>query len=166
MPKAAVTMRLIGAAPLRKALQELGSPSRVRQALRPAIRAGASLVVKDARARLKPHSKTGTLAKSLGVTVVTRKAGRGAGSMYAVIGPRRGQKYWTAIGNDRRGRVRWRKPNLYAHLVEHGTPRARPKPFLNPALRANRRAAEKLIAERFRAEVKRVAAKYRAKGKL
>lgn len=98
-----------------------------------ALRGGASVISKAAKANIKSDGtvRTGLLHKSITVKV---KRYTSAGVVYAAVGPSR-----TVVGTTEKGRRI--APANYAHLVEFGTIRSRAQPFLRPALDRNRQAA-------------------------
>lgn len=117
--------QLDGFTELRTALRKL--PAEVEDiVLTQAVEAGGKIVHRDARAKVARES--GALANSLRL-VVTKS--------------RRGSKEAKArIGIDKKYRLRGRRPVRYAHLVEFGHVSSKghvaPKPFLRPAVEANR----------------------------
>lgn len=161
--KTSASANLVGYKQFKKASKALKSPSRVRTALRPAIQKGLSLIVKDAKTRLAGNKDSGALAKSLGATVKTNKK---TGDLEAIIGPRRGKKHWVQVGTDKDGKPIYHKPTRYAHLVHNGTPKTKPNPFLEQALKAREDAAREAIAKAFKQHIKKTVARYKAKGKL
>lgn len=105
--------------------------------LRKAVRAGAALVRKDAKAGA-PHL-TGALASSISVKIGTA---RKSGAIYGVIGPRSDyvKKIKARSGLNKKGKrigsarlAATIKPSKYAHFLEYGTIHARAHPFLRPA---------------------------------
>lgn len=113
---------------LEKLLDEF--PLRIqKRILKAATRSAAMVVVKQARQNLDSMGAvdSGLLKKSLTAKVKLY----GSGIVNAAIGPHK--KNTGAYVRDR-GQLRWREPKKYAHLVELGTFRTRPKPFLRNAL--------------------------------
>jgi HK97 gp10 family phage protein len=97
-----------------------------RRILRPAIRQGATLILKAAR-RLAPV-ETGTLKKSMGSKIVSKgKQPR----VVAIIGPRTGMGQEVTLSD---GTSDYRDPARYGHLAEETSP------FLRPAVDETREA--------------------------
>lgn len=95
--------------------------------LRKALTAGQKPLIAAARSRAP--KRTGLLRKSLGSKV---KIYRTSNSFVAVTGPR------TSIQGEHKGKKV--VPARYAHLVELGTKRASPHPFLVPAAQSSQAA--------------------------
>lgn len=130
---------LKGSKQLQRKLDEL-KLSAQRRVMRPAIRAGCSVVNKAAK-QAAP-SESGALKRAMGVKVVTRKR---VGDVIGMVGVRVGEKYWREHGGE------IRKPEKYAHLVEygHGGPAPAPAhPFLRAAFDANKGTALRVIADK------------------
>lgn len=116
----------------RRLLENLGRLKQeiAAQILSEAVKKGAELVCEDARQRVP--RQTGTLARSLMVDEPkVIKDG-----VEVAIGPS--------------------KEGWYAHFVEMGTKHSQAQPFLRPALRAQKDAAERVIADMVRAGIERV----------
>jgi HK97 gp10 family phage protein len=94
---------------------------------------------------------TGALKRSLGAW----REGKGAES-FVVVGVRPDSE---TAALDRRGRLKYREPGLYAPFLEFGTARARAQPFLRPAVDAEAQAAPQVVAEVVDAGMARVAGK-------
>jgi HK97 gp10 family phage protein len=164
---------LAGANELIQALQE--ASKKINPALRRVARAATTPVLQSAR-QLVPASRkkvlyqgkkvfrygtTGQLKKSLGYRVTTSKK---TGAVHAVVGPRRGFKImaFKAYHKPKRGVDAQRNvlvpvnPTYYSHLIEKGftaklwrSGKLRPvpaKPFLGPALNANKDQIEEITA--------------------
>ena len=150
------------------------------QILRKAVRAAAK-PVRMAAKRLAP-TDTGVLAASISVRIGTSKK---KGTIYAVIGPRRG-----VSKKRRRGEILAGRPTKYAHLVEFGTrphslksgdklarrtqagqqtggarmhPGAKAKPFLENAYRQTAANAKEDMRRTIAEEVEKRLAKAKAK---
>jgi HK97 gp10 family phage protein len=91
------------------------------------------------------------LKRSLGAW----REGKGAES-FVVVGVRPDSE---TAALDRRGRLKYREPGLYAPFLEFGTARARAQPFLRPAVDAEAQAAPQVVAEVVDAGMARVAGK-------
>ena len=117
----------------------------VKRANRKAVRAMGREVIKDARRRVP--RRYGDLKKSLGIKV---KAYRRTGVALAIIGPRRGR---ARPHPTRPGKMI--NPTNYAHLVELGTRRTSPQPFLRPAEKSAKPAAVAAAAKVYEAELKK-----------
>lgn len=123
-----VSIEFEGGRQLERLLDTL--PARVqKKVMRAATRSAAMVVVKRARQNLDSMGAvdSGLLQKSLTAKVKVYASG----VVNAAIGPHK--KVTGAYVHDR-GRLRWREPKKYAHLVELGTFRTRAKPFLRQAL--------------------------------
>ena len=159
--------RVEGQRELRRALEQL--PLAVqRKALRPAVRAGSSVINKAAKAKA-PRDK-GDLRRSIGVKVKSYRSGVVVG----VIGPRKGHKVHLKTETRRRSGLlgllgateehdSFKVPAKYAHFVEHGTSHSAAKPFLRPAIEIAGPRAQRVMADRLRITIPREAAKYAAK---
>jgi HK97 gp10 family phage protein len=106
--------------------------------LRGAVRAGAKPIVDEARA-LVPKD-TGNLKKSIGI--VSRKSKDRSKVKFSVT-PRRGGKY----------------DGFYAHMIEFGTSKMQPQPFMRPAFEKQDNqsieAAKEYIAKRIPKEIEK-----------
>ncbi len=166
-------LHLAGAKELVDALLDAGK--KINPALRRVARASTTPILRTARSlvpakrkRIMYHGKkvfrygtTGQLKKSLGYRVSTSKK---TGAVYAIIGPRRGFKImaFKAYHKPKRSVEAQRNvlvpvnPTNYSHLIENGftaklwrSGKLRPvpsKPFLKPALDANRSQVEEITA--------------------
>lgn len=107
-----------------------------------ALRGGAAVIVKAARANLRANGniRTGLLQKS--ITVKIKRYSRD-GIIWAGIGANKNTSGSTPSGS----RV---VPNAYAHLLEFGTRTAAPYPYLRPAFDGNRREILAGITQRTR----------------
>lgn len=179
-------LHLAGANQLIEALQ--AASKKINPALRRVARASTTPILKSARAlvpakrkRVLYHGKkvfrygtTGQIKKSLGYRVATSKK---TGAVYAIIGPRRGFKImaFKAYHKPKRSVEAQRNvlvpvnPTNYSHLVEKGftaklwrSGKLRPvagKPFLKPALDANRSQVEEITARILSEELAKAMAK-------
>jgi HK97 gp10 family phage protein len=131
-----IGIELAGQSDVFRALQDL-SGRRAGAIQRKALTAGDRVVArkaKDGAPRL-----SGTLGKAIGQKVkIYRSSGIGVG----IVGPR--TKFKKAIGATRRGTPIFRWPSKTAGLVERGTKRSRPQPFMEPAAQSS--ASEVLTA--------------------
>ncbi|KKL07300.1 hypothetical protein LCGC14_2587420 [marine sediment metagenome] len=125
-----------------------------RRVLRGAVSKVARRMVKDVKDAIVQVGavETGTLKKSIGFKIRTAKGG----GIVAIIGPRTGfkrpvaknkkgqikslSKKKLAAAEAGGGKVKYREPARYAHLVEFGTDdgRIRPKPFMRVGFDAGR----------------------------
>lgn len=119
--------------------------------------------------------ETGTLKKSIGFKVSTTRTG-----IVAYIGPRRGfrrpvaknkkgqvktlGKKGLAAAEAAGGKVEYREPARYAHLVEFGTDDTRPNPFMRISFQESQDMAAGVLRRDILIGVKREAAKL-AKGR-
>jgi|GEM_PF-1145879 len=130
-----------------------------KRVLTTAAKGGASVIRKAARANLKRNGsvRTGLLVRSINLSV---KAYR-SGIVWAGVGADRSVSGRTAEGKNI---LPWK----YIHLVETGTSRVGPKPFLRPAADNNRaaiqsafvKAADKGLAR----EIKKLKARFMKNG--
>jgi HK97 gp10 family phage protein len=140
-----------------------------RRVLRPAIRAGASIVNKAAKVNAAPSNfedSLGGLRRSLGIKTGTIKRG---GGVYAVVGARKGQ----GEKPDERVKGGVRRPFHYLHLVEGGTkphmvgsrhhPGAKANPILTPAYEDNKTQIETTVRARLAQEIEKEAHRQAAK---
>lgn len=138
MPRAGARFKLEGDKQLQRLFKEL--PKRIiKKGLRAAMNAGATPVVKAAKARAPKQS--GLLKKSMGKKVKTYPSG----VVTAVIGPKR-----QTVG-EYKGKKR--VPGNYAHLVE------KHEPFLEPAFESTKQQAEDIAADKLSESVVREAKK-------
>lgn len=106
----------------------------------------AAVIRKAAKARAPKD--TGLLKLAIGQKVKRYKA---SSSVVGVVGARtrfRGKKVESIRG--RGGRLAQAKPSKYAHLVEFGTVRSRPRPFLRPAWYAKKGEAFSALSRSLR----------------
>jgi HK97 gp10 family phage protein len=165
-------------------LKALSSAAKKRTVTQRAVKAGAKIVQRAAKAAAPKRKGSGALKQSVGIKAA--KGRRGKTLAYAVVGPRKKVRKTVRVG----GRTVTAVPAFYAHLVEKGTrphsltkgaklarrgraaagqgrvpqhPGARPNPFLGPAFTRNRGpvAAEvkRVMAAEVEKEVKKAAAK-------
>lgn len=99
--------------------------------IRKALSAGAREVVKSAKQKVPVG--TGALKRSIGIA--TRKGRYGTAVATALIGPKTKSKAGLALAN--RGRSKPIKGIFYGHIVEKGSKKAAPHPFMRPALDEN-----------------------------
>lgn len=110
-----------------------------RKALRAAVSAAGTVVVKKAKQLVRTETKL--LRKSIGKKVKVYKSGVAV----CVVGARTGFRQpvirsrgkWAPAAPPPSG---YANPAVYAHLVELGTVRSRPFPFLRPAIEGQRDA--------------------------
>jgi HK97 gp10 family phage protein len=98
--------------------------------VRDALKASAKIVLKDAKSNVPVGS--GALKASLGI--IARK-GRGTNFQTVFVAPRQKNKTALALANASRSTPI--KGIFYAHIVEKGSVRSKPQPFLRPALDSN-----------------------------
>lgn len=144
-----------------KALESLPAELQ-RSAERAVLRDGAKPILKAARARVGVRS--GTLKKSLGVSVNVGKAGSGYGQ--ARMGARNGVKYRYKTGN-KTGRKKRAGQAIAAEEVawyqEMGTPKLPAHPFIRPALDSSAGEVVAAMAAGLDKHLTRVAARLAAK---
>jgi HK97 gp10 family phage protein len=116
-----------------------------RNILRGAIRAGASVIVEDARRRapvlsvLDPRRVFGALAKSIRVRGVQSKNGALVGGVFA-----------GGVADVGRGKGKIQADAFYARFVEFGTAKMAARPFLRPAIDSKTPAAIDATADYIR----------------
>lgn len=148
-------MTLSGAAEIEKLLAQIPQEVESRRVVKNALRGGARVIRKYARANLKAIGAwdTGTLARTM--TIYEKRRGvrgsatvalRASGKVYLVV--RKGHKKPTAA-----------RPSKYAHLVEYGTEHSRPEPFMRPAVDGHNKEAVAAILESAARGIVREAAK-------
>jgi len=179
-------LHLAGAKELMEALVLAGK--KINPALRRVARTSSTPILRHARSVVPAKRKrvlyqgkkvfrygtTGQLKKSLGVRVATNKK---TGAVYALIGPRRGFKVmaFKAYHKPTRSHQAQRNvlvpvnPTNYSHLVEKGftaklwrSGKLRPvagRPFLKPALDANRSQVEDITARILSEELQKALAR-------
>lgn len=153
-----VVAQIAGVKELHQLLQ-VEAPKAVNRASRRGVTKAAREVRKDARQRTPV--RTGLLKRSLDVKVKTYPSGVVVG----VVGPATGFKTDKATGKKVRTKLGEKiketgiNPVKYAHLVELGTKRSKARPFLRPALDANREKATAILAAEYMAELTKVRAK-------
>lgn len=147
----AVKFQVDGLAPVLKLLGQFrrGAANRI---LRAAITKASRLVRQIAASKVPV--KTGALKKSLGVKIKTYRDGRTIG----VIGPRtdvkgkppKYRKLYRVPGSKKKV---LRNPSMYAHLVEFGTKRSRPRPFMRPAYEAAKAQVASVVIRELKAGI-------------
>ena len=179
-------LNLAGAVELIDALRDAGK--KIKPALRRVARACTTPILRTARTLVPAKRKrimyqgkkvfrygtTGQLKKSLGYRVTTSKK---TGAVYAIIGPRRkfDIKAFKTYHKPKRSVVAQRNvmvpvnPTNYSHLIENGftaklwrSGKLRPvagRPFLKPALNANRSQCEDITARILSEELQKAMAK-------
>ncbi len=155
---------LIGSKELERKFASLPDKLR-RKALRKGVTKVAQLVTKRAKQFAERSKETGLLKSSLGRKVFTWKNKQGVG---AVIGARKGFKRAVVRGRSklkklskkkgvelsaRGGKVKFRNPVNYLHLVELGTAHSPAKPILRPALDATRSVVVATIGSEIRKQI-------------
>ncbi len=118
-----------------------------RRVMRPALRAGASVVLKAMKADVGPGAfkdSSGALRRSLGI-----KVGLGKQGIFAVVGAR------ANVQRTHKGRTR--RPVRYLHLIE------RDLPFVNASLDENRGSVESAIRKETKKQIEKEVAKLAAK---
>lgn len=116
---------------------------------RAAVNAGGRIIRKEAKANARAIKRTGQLAKLTDMKVKTYK---GSGNTVAVIGPKKGGKIIHPVY----GPV---DPHKYANLVELGTERSSPKPFLRAALMTTKGQVASVMGNKARDQLAREVAK-------
>ena len=134
-----------------KALNDLAG-SINRKVIKGATGKAMKPVVKSAKEILRPHDRTGQLRKSIGI----KQKKYPAGIIWTGVGPRSGFK----IETEEFGPV---NPVNYAHLIEFGNDRFRPRPFLRPALDKNRSRINGIMQSELRKGIVRETNKARQK---
>ena len=187
MARSGVGIQIHGEKELMAALEQFRG-SVQRRIVKKAVTAGARPVLRAIKDRAKFDKQSGTLWKSIGTVI--RGYPKGAGSQapgraantraptwLAYIGPRRGMGRHVTVSKTSRGKTKWQKgsvtggrtvyrdPVKYAHLVERGTVRSRPMPFMRPGWDQSRNAALSTIAQEIRAGIDREAATAASKTK-
>jgi HK97 gp10 family phage protein len=137
----------------------LGRMSALRQSARgriqrKAVNKATRPLAKDTK--LLVPVETGTLKRSIGSKVKTYKSGTTVG----LIGPRKGMgREVVARKGPKAGRVEFRDPVRYAHLVEFGTRKFPARPFIRPAWDGGKLQAARTIAQVCKDEIFKEAAK-------
>ena len=124
-----ITMKIEGLEALEKAIDKM--EKRFERAMVLATREGAKIVTKAAKENCRVE--TGNLKRSIKYKIAKRKT---PGEVVAVIGPTVGK--------------RARYDGWYGRLVENGTSKAPPHPFLRPALDNNQQVVQERIAQVYR----------------
>ena len=103
-----------------------------------AVRAGANVILKAARAKVP--TDTGNLKRSLAIKILNKK--RDAMNVAALIGPRSGRVA-------KKGKFAGKKINdgFYGFFVEYGTKKMRAEPFMRPAFDENVVAVQQAIVD-------------------
>lgn len=115
----------------------------------------------DAAQHYAGYSKeTGALKDSIGIKSKPYRRGK---VIFGVVGPRNGFKRPDPSGKG------FRDPRKYAHLVEFGTPKAAPVPFMRPAFAETKDFAiqemARVIGDGVKREAELQASKRKNKGK-
>jgi len=114
---------------LERALLELEAKTAFKT-LRGALAKGARPMIKEAKA-LAPKD-TGALAQSIGM--FSRKGRAGDRAAVVFVGPKSKSKTAIELANSKRAKPV--KGVFYGHMVEKGTVKMQPQPFLRPAFDA------------------------------
>lgn len=131
-------------------LSSLSKPSEVNKMLRPGVREAASEVRK--RAKSNAPTDSGTLKRSIASKNLTI-AGK---VVVAIVGPRTDRDMVVPRRMpDGRIRMVLANPAKYAHLVEFGTSKVSPQPFMRPAWDAT--GSQRIIARRTMHELRKAA---------
>lgn len=141
-----VSTKLNGLDGLVKELSKLGQKTK-NQMLRPAVRAGASILNKEMK-KQAPKLR-GLLKRSIGIKMKTYKNG----TVAAILGARRGYK--VKIGTNQKGQALYADPARYLHLVELGTSHSSPNPFMRRSIDATKKAVELTMAQKIREGLER-----------
>lgn len=134
-------------------------------ALRSAVRVSATIALRAARNNARKVKKTGALADSLDVKVVTIQRPGDGKQIAAFVGPKKGYSRVVTVNGVRRVRI----PSKYAHLVEYGSfnkrtgRRNQAKPFMRPAFESSKSAVQNRFADVIGPHIHREVDKHRAK---
>lgn len=140
-----------------RALNHFTKQSTRNRLMRPAIRAGASVVNKAAKRNAAAAGFTdssGITKASIGIKTATGKTGP-----YAVVGARKG------FSRQHKNEKVPRQPFFYVKLVERGTRRSQAKPFLEPAFLNNMSALGRAINNKLHEMIEKEALKMAAKAR-
>ncbi len=140
------SVRLDGGKRLERRMKKLKNSVR-KTIVRAGVRAGTAPVAKTMKARAPKKSKL--LSRSIGRRHKTTKGGTAIG----IVGPRRGFKK-TVV---RDGRTVVANPTQYAHLVEFGTVRSAPQPFMRQAWRSSQLAALNAMRDKMAEQIRKKA---------
>lgn len=143
-------------------LHSLRKLSQARTITLKGVRAAGRIVASAAKARAPKRKGGGALKQSMGMKAI--KGRRGRSLALAVVGARKKVSKLVKVGT--KGRTIRAVPANYMHLVEGGHKGgASPHPFLGPAFSSTKQQAGAAAMEVMAAEVSKVLAANKAKGK-
>lgn len=150
-------LQLFGTAEMRRMFAHLSGRGSLR-VIEHATSMAVKPIVSAAKRNARRFRRTGLLAKSIGhKTTVYRD-----GNIYAAIGARNGFAQTISPGPGLKPiKV---NPAKYSHLVEQGTVRSAPRPFLRPAFEATKQQAEQIMATEARFKLLEIVDQERRKG--
>lgn len=141
-------MTIEGDRELARALDALGG--KVNQIVKPAVNAALTPINKAAKRNVAVDM--GLLKRSIGKVVKVYKR---SGVIYGAVGARTGSQFSAPDRQQNRVRI----PKNYAHLVELGTIDKAARPFLRPALDANRTTSFGIVKQKTIQGIERQAAR-------
>jgi HK97 gp10 family phage protein len=155
-------MRLIGVEAVEEMLSRLPEAN-AKKVVQTSLRAGASVIRKQAKANLTANGSvdTGALRNTL---TIYKKAEVGKFGSMTVALRASGKLYMVVRGGD--GKPTRARPSKYAHFVEYGTEHSRAEPFFRPAVETKRDEAVQAIIEGAAKGLVREATKLGAKARL
>ena len=146
-----VGLDLRGEKELIRALKDLeGSINR--RVIKGATRKAMKPLIKAARAKIRPHDRTGQLRKSIGI----RQKKFASGIVWTGVWPRRG----FFINTEEFGRV---DPQFYSHLLEFGNQKFSGSPWMRPAWDANKGAIQSTLVKELKIGIAKEVVKARRK---
>ncbi|MBM84592.1 MAG: hypothetical protein CMM47_01030 [Rhodospirillaceae bacterium] len=149
-----------GVEPLQRLFK--GMPKKLKEKyLKRGVQEVKKSMVKQTRAILAPHKRTGTLARSLGHRTTNPRYPRvnpATGDVVTMMRPRLG--FDTVYGTSWDGKPLIAKPGLYSWLADRGTYRSRPINYNRKVLSRHRSKATKVLTTK----VKQAIAQAKAKG--
>ena len=160
------TLKITGTNEVLKTIRALPEEL-MKKAERFVLREGAKPILEAAKANAGASKRTGTLLKSLGISVRKVKARGGTSQMTARVGARSGGK-WKLKGmtTNKKGKTSTSvaDPSKYAHLVELGTSHSAAKPFIRPAIESGKGQALNNMAASLDKFLTKTCAAIKAKG--
>ena len=128
--------------------------------LKVALIISANRAAKPVRQAVIANAEAKSLYGFLGRSIGTKTRVYGTARIVTIIGPKMSfsRTKGTYSRGPNKGQRRRRTPYLYGFLVERGTSRSKPKPFLEPAMAAQGGEFSKTLAESLRTELAAIAA--------
>ena len=153
------TVYFSGVEPLQRLFK--GMPNKLRDKyLKSGVQEVKKSMVRQTRAILAPHKRTGTLARSLGHRTANPRYPRvnpATGDVVTMMRPRLGFDFVYGMTED--GKPKIAKPGLYSWLADRGTYRSRPINYNRKVLSRHRSKATKILTTKVKQAIARAKAR-------